>query len=145
MPHHFPTSNGQIVLTVNFPLMAKQSRLYLNVVFVCPMTSIFCANATHKSLNHMDTSVIEVKLQFRFMGQLLCDILPDWSTIKKRSEITKGCACGMVKVVVMFVVSSPILVCSNLLAPQNCQLLLLFTFNPCSRHTVQYKQVQPEM
>ena len=29
--------------------------------------------------------------------------------------------------------------------PQNCQMLLLFTFDPCSRHTVQCIQIQPEM
>jgi hypothetical protein len=55
----------------------------------------------------------------------LCDNLPDWSTIQKWSEVTKGCACGMFKVVVMFVVSSPNLVCTSLFASQNWHMLLI--------------------
>ena len=49
---------------------------YTSVVFVC-------ANAAYNFKNHMDTRVIEVKLNFRFWGQLLCDILPDCSTMQK--------------------------------------------------------------
>ena len=46
------------------------------------LQSSLCVQMPHTIFKTTWTRVIEVELNFRFLGQLFCVILPDWSTIQ---------------------------------------------------------------